>query len=77
MDYRSCSPFEITFYEGFFALILNIIFLIFSTNIPLSENFKYTQLLKISEYNGKKYLDNFYTYLDNLSFIEVLLFLIT
>ena len=77
MDYRSCSPFEITFYESIFALILNIIFLIFSTNIPLSENFNYTELLKISEYNGKKYLDNFYTYIDNLSFTEVLLFLVT
>ena len=77
MDYRSCSPFEITFYEGIFALILNVMFLIFSTNFPLSENFKYTELLKISEYNGKKYLDNFYTYIENLSFTEVLLFLVT
>ena len=77
MDYKFCSPFEITFYEGIFALIFNIIFLIISTNIPLNEDFKYTDLLKVSEHKGKKYLDNFYTYTAHLDFIEVLLFIVT
>ena len=35
MDDLFCSPYEITFYEGIFSLILNIIFLIISTNIPI------------------------------------------
>ena len=77
MDYKFCSPFEITFYEGIFGLILNIICLIISTNIPLKEDFKYNNLLNISEYKGKKYLDNFYTYLDKLNAIEVLLFIVS
>ena len=77
MDYLFCSPYEITFYEGIFALIMNIIFLIIATNIPLGKNFKYTKLLKISEYNGKKYLDNFYTYIDKIDIVEALLFIIS
>ena len=75
MDFKFCSPFEITFYEGIFALILNIIFLIISSNISLNEDFKYNDLLKISEYKGKKYLDNFYTYIDHLEYKEILLFI--
>ena len=75
MDNLFCSPYEITFYEGIFALIINIIFLIITTNIPLGKNFKYTKLLKISEYNGEKYLDNFFKYINKINIIEVLLFI--
>ena len=77
MDYRFCSPFEITFYEGFFALIMNIIILIVVNNMPLSKDFKYDKLLKISEYGGKKYLDHFQSYIDKIDFTEVLLFIVT
>ena len=77
MDFKFCSPFEITFYEGIFALILNAIFLSISSNIPLNEEFKYNDLLKISEYKGKKYLDNFYTYFEHLNYTEILLFILT
>ena len=77
MDYRFCSPFEITFYEGIFALIINIIFLLISTYIPLKKKFKYTQLLKISEDgNGKKYLDNIILYFKDIDFKEVLFFIV-
>lgn len=77
MDHAFCSPFEITFYEGIMGLIMNIIFLIISTNVPLSPHFKYKNILKISDYKGKMYLDNFYTYIDNFDFTEFLLFTIT
>ena len=77
MDYKFCSPFEITFYEGFLAFIFNIIFLIISTNIPISDDFKYNSLFTITEYKGKKYLDNFYSYLDQLNYIEILLFIVS
>ena len=77
MDNLFCSPYEITFYEGIFSLIINVIFLIISTNIPLSKYFKYTKLLKISEYNGEKYLDNFYTYINKINIAEVILFIVS
>ena len=77
MDYRFCSPFEITFYEGIFALIINIIFLLISTYIPLKQNFKYTKLLKLCEDDdGKKYLDNIILYFKNIDFTEVVLFIV-
>ena len=77
MDNLFCSPYEITFYEGIMGLIMNIIFLIIATKFQLSKYFKYTGLLKISEYNGNKYLDNFYTFYDKLDFVGVLLFIVT
>ena len=77
MDYKFCSPFEITFYEGFLAFIFNIIFLIISTNIPLADDFKYNSLFTITEYKGKKYLDNFYSHFDKLNVIEVSLFIVS
>ena len=77
MDYKFCSPFEITFYEGFFALIFNIIFLIISTNKPLAEDFNYHNLFTISEYKGKEYLDNFYTYFEKFDLIEISLFIVS
>ena len=77
MDYRFCSPFEITFYEGIFALIINIIFLLISTYIPLKHNFKYTKLLKLCEDDdGKKYLDNIILYFKNIDFTEIVLFIV-
>ena len=79
MDDLFCSPFEITFYEGILALILNIILLIISTNITISfEKISFfKKLFKVSEYDGKQYLDNFYTYIEELDFKEVLLFIVT
>ena len=77
MDYKFCSPFEITFYEGFFALIFNIIFLIISTNKPLAEDFNYHNLFTISEYKGKEYLDNFYAYFEKFNLIEISLFIVS
>ena len=79
MDDLFCSPFEITFYEGIFSLILNIIFIIISNNIkiPFEKVPFFSQLFKISEYNMKQYLDNFYTYIDELDSIEVLCFIVT
>jgi hypothetical protein len=76
MDLRCCTPFEITFYEGIFALILNIIFLTVSTLIPLSTGFKYSKILKISRYENKQYLDNILTYIKNSDWREILIFIL-
>ena len=77
MDEFFCSPFEITFYEGIFSLILNIIFLIIATNIPIPfEKVEYfSKLFTLSDYNGKKYLDNFYTYINEINFKEIIFFI--
>ena len=78
MDDLFCSPYEITFYEGIFALILNIIFLIISTNIPIPSEkvWFFFKFLKVSEYDKEYYLDNFYTYINQINLIEVFLFIL-
>ena len=74
MDYRECSPFEITFYEGFFSLIVNSILLAIFTNYPLPDNDKYDDIFRITNHEGKKYLDHFYEAFKNMSVGEGLLF---
>ena len=78
MDNLFCSPFEITFYEGILCLILNIIFLMISSNIPIpfEKAIVCKVFFKISDYNGKQYLDNFHSYINELQYKEVLLFLV-
>ena len=66
MDYRVCSPFEVTFYEGFFSLIVNSILLAIFTNYPLPDNDKYDDIFRIVNYDGKKYLDHFYATFNNM-----------
>ena len=78
MDYRFCSPSEMTFYEGIFSLIINTIFLLISTYIPLKNNFLYTKLLYTTKDNnkGKKYLDNIIIYYKNINFVEIIYFIV-
>jgi hypothetical protein len=78
MDYRFCSPSEMTFYEGIFSLIINTIFLLISTYIPLKNNFLYTKLLYTTKdnSNGKKYLDNIIIYYKNINFVEIIYFIV-
>ena len=78
MDYRFCSPSEMTFYEGIFSLIINTIFLLISTYIPLKNNFLYTKLLYTTKDNnkGKKYLDNIIIYYKNINFVEIVYFIV-
>ena len=74
MDYRSCSPYEVTFYEGIFALIVNSILLAIFTNMPINdEDGKLDELLRLAKYDGKIYIDNFFATFSNMS-ISCILF---
>ena len=53
MDHRSCSPFEVTFYEGIFALIVNSVLLDIFANMPLSSDEGLTDILTLTYYEGK------------------------
>ena len=79
MDNRFCSPFVLTFCEGMMSLFFNAIFLIIASVIPVSNHFQYKSILRLTEYKGKKYLDNFDAYIDKISknFVEILFFFIT
>ena len=78
MDCKSCTPFEITFYEGIFALIVNSILLGIFTNIPLdNDNNKYDDILILTYYEGNKYIDNFYAAFHNMGIGEIFLFILS
>ena len=46
LDHCFCTPIEISFYEGFFELIINLIFLSLATNIKVDEENKIIKHLK-------------------------------
>ena len=78
MDFKSCTPFEITFYEGIVALIINSILLAIFTNIPLdNDNNKYDDILILTYYEGNKYIDNFYAAFNNMRVGEIFLFILS
>ena len=77
MDSLFMTPYQITYIEGIFELILNIIFLLISTNNEITDNS--SSLIKSAtncEYEGKKYVDNFYAYLNVLKGGEIVAFII-
>ena len=78
MDHRACSPFDVTFYEGIFALIVNSILLAIFTNIPITdEGGKLDKILKLTEYNGKIYIDHFIAAFKDMQVGEVFFFILS
>ena len=78
MDYRSCTPYEVTFYEGIFALIVNSILLAIFTCTPIKdEDGKLKELLRLTDYEGKKYIDHFIAAFKFMSVGEVFFFILS
>lgn len=67
MDNLFCTTFEICFFRGLIGLFLSIICLIIFTNKNIE--------VGVIEYKGKKYLDNFYEYIDNFNIKEAFVFI--
>ena len=72
MEYNFCSPYEISFAQGFFSLIINVILLAIFTHIEM-KNSNYQKI----EYMGKKYLDNFYQYLESIDSKKLVVFIVS
>ena len=78
MDHRSCSPFEVTFYEGTFVLIANSILLVIFTNVPITdENGKLGEILSLTKYNENIYIDHFFAAFKDMKVGEVFLFILS
>ena len=77
MEHGFCSPLEISFYEGVFAFVINVIFLSIATNVPISKNSSFIRYLKSTIYKEKIYLDNFFAYFDEFRGKEIIMFIIT
>ena len=72
MEYRFCSPYEISFSQGIFGLIINTILLTIFSHIEM-KNEKYQNI----EYMGKKYLDNFYQFTKGINIKIILVFIVS
>ena len=78
MDFRSCTPYEVTFYEGIFALIVNSILLAIFTNKPITdEDGKLSKLLKLTIYNEKIYIDHFIAAFKDMKVGQAFLFILS
>ena len=78
MDHRDCSPYEVTFYEGFFSLIVNSILLAIFTNMPITdEDGQLDNLLVLTKYEGKIYVDHFIAAFKNMKVGEIFLFILS
>ena len=73
MEYKFCTPYEISFFQGLLIAILNLILLIIFTYIEMEKSDKKEYI----EYNGKLYLDNFFQYTKSIrdNFVEILIFI--
>jgi hypothetical protein len=76
MDTLFLTPFEMTFYEGIFAVILNIIFLSIATNVESVDPPLVIKIAKSCTYEGKNYVDNFYAYWESFRGTEILVFIV-
>ena len=74
MENKFCSPYEISFYEGIFCLIINIILLSIFSHIEIP---KYSGIFKVfstKNYDGKFFIDNFKSYTDSFDTKEFFAF---
>jgi hypothetical protein len=65
------TPSEICFYEGIVNLFLYLLCLSIFSNIEVSEEYSYIFNDNLLDYNDKKYLDNFKSYLGKINTKEV------
>ena len=70
MEVKFCSPYQICSIIGIIELIIFIILLIIFTNVPMtgSENSKHVD---------ENYIDNFFVYMEKISFSEIMLFILS
>ena len=77
MEHKFCTPYEISFYEGLFCLIVNIILLSIFSNVKIEKQSGVLKVFKHKNYAGKIHLDNFKFYIDNFDKKEFFAFFIS
>jgi hypothetical protein len=75
MENLFMTPFEITLYEGIFAIFVNIISISISTNVERVNPPLLIKLMKYCTYKGKDYVDNFWAYWEEFKNIEILCYI--
>lgn len=77
MENKFCSPYEISFYEGIFCLIINIILLSIFSHIEIPKHSGIFKVFSTKNYNGKFFIDNFKSYTDSFDTKEFFAFLLS
>ena len=76
MENKFCSPYEISFYEGIFCLIINIILLSIFSHIEIPKHSGIFKVFSTKNYEGKFFIDNFKSYTNSFDTKEFFAFLL-
>ena len=74
METKFCTPYEVSFYQGLFCLIMNIILLSIFSNVEISKNSGVLKVFNHQTYDGKIFIDNFKYYIDGFDTTEFFAF---
>ena len=74
MENKFCSPYEISFYEGIFCLIINIILLSTFSHIEIPKHSGIFKVFSTKNYDGKFFIDNIKSYTDSFDTKEFFAF---
>ena len=74
METKFCTPYEVSFYQGLFCLIMNIILLCIFSNVEISKNSGVLKVFNHQTYDGKIFIDNFKYYIDGFDTTEFFAF---
>ena len=74
MDRKFCTPYEVSFYEGLFCLIINIILLSVFSNVEIPKGSGVLKIFFHKNCDGKYYIDNFNYYIKNFNTREFFAF---
>ena len=76
MDNLFITPYQITYFEGLFCFVINVISISLSTNIELVNPPLIVRLMKSCTYKGKTYVDNFWAFMEEFKYMEILYFFV-
>ena len=76
MDNLFITPYQITYFEGLFCFIVNILSISISTNVETVDAPLVIRLMKSIIYQDKTYVDNFWAYMEEFKYMEIFYFFV-
>ena len=76
MDHLFITPYQITYFEGLFCFVINVISISISTNVESVNPPLLIRLMKSCTYKGKRYVDNFWAFMDEFKYMEIFYFFV-
>ena len=76
MDNLFITPYQITYFEGLFCFVINVISISISTNVEIVNPPLIVRLMKSCTYKGKIYVDNFWSFMEEFKYMEIFYFFV-